>query len=42
MGDEVEAHGEVVRLLPDEHQAAIELLQLGHNGVLLLALFPPL
>ncbi|MBW3623751.1 MAG: PilZ domain-containing protein [Armatimonadetes bacterium] len=42
MGDTVDAVGEIVRLQPDDHQVAVELLQLGQNGVLLLALFPPL
>lgn len=42
LGEKVEAIGEIVRLEEEENQAAIELTQLGQNGVLLLALFPPL
>lgn len=42
LGEKVEALGVVVRLEEEENQVAVELTQLGQNGVLLLALFPPL
>lgn len=41
MGEKVEAIGEVVRRMDDKRQCAVDLKQLGPNGYLLLAVFPP-
>lgn len=42
MGEEVEAVGDIVRLVEEENQVAVDLTQLVKNGVLMLAMFPPL
>jgi hypothetical protein len=41
MGEKVQALGEIVRIVQGKRQCAVELKQLGSNGFLLLAVFPP-